>query len=79
MDGSARVGDGRTLLFQAEGFKHHGFLMGCEPDKLFFFVSALSMVMQLLCWVSVLRKVVLTLGGDPTEPFLRCTPPEEES
>lgn len=78
MDRSARVGDGRTLLPQAEGFKHHGFLMGWEPDKLFFFFFALSMVMQLLRWVSVLKKVALASGSDPKESFLRYTPPEEE-
>lgn len=76
-DGSlSTVGDGRTLLSQAEGFKHHGFLMGWEPDKLF--SLALSMVMQLLRWVSVLKKVVLALGSDPKERFLRYTPTEEE-
>lgn len=36
------------------------------------------MVMQLLRWVSVLKKVALALGSDPKESFLRYTPPEEE-
>lgn len=36
------------------------------------------MVMQLLRWVSVLKKVALALGSDPKESSRRYTPPEEE-
>lgn len=36
------------------------------------------MVMQLLRWVSVLKKAVFALGSDPKESFLRYSPPEEE-